>query len=41
MDWWPESETAAQHVWVEKNQTSADEEEDVFEDAMWSETCYD
>ncbi|RVX74442.1 hypothetical protein B0A52_01568 [Exophiala mesophila] len=41
MDWWPENDSTAQHVWVEKNQTSADEEEDIFEDAVWSETFYD
>lgn len=41
MDWWPENEATAQHVWVEKDQVSADEEEDVFEEEIWSETFYD
>lgn len=41
MSWWPEDEQIAQHVWVEKDQTSADEEEDILEDCMWTDAFYD
>ncbi|KIV84632.1 hypothetical protein PV11_00405 [Exophiala sideris] len=36
MSWWPETETVAQHVWVERDQVSADEEEDVIEEAFYA-----
>lgn len=41
MSWWPEDDMVAQHVWVEKDQTSADEEEDILEDCMWTDAFYD
>lgn len=41
MDWWPEDNVNAQHVWVEKEQTSADEEEDMLEDCLWTDAFYD
>ncbi|KEF59239.1 uncharacterized protein A1O9_04083 [Exophiala aquamarina CBS 119918] len=41
MSWWPENEMIAQHVWVEKDQPSADEEEDMLEDCLWTDAFYD
>lgn len=41
MSWWPEDEMTAQHVWVEKDHTSADEEEDMLEDCLWTDAFYD
>lgn len=41
MGWWPEDDMTAQHVWVEKDQPSADEEEDMLEDCLWTDAFYD
>lgn len=41
MGWWPEADGTAQHVWVEKDQPSADEEEDMLEDCLWTDAFYD
>ena len=36
MSWWPETENVAEHTWVEQDQVSADEEEDVIEEAFYA-----
>lgn len=44
MSWWPDTETVAEHVWVERDQVvfveedqvSADEEEDAIEEAFYA-----
>jgi len=37
LSWWPESETIAQHEWVEQGE----EEEDVIEEEVWSDAFYE
>ncbi|KAI1618785.1 hypothetical protein EDD37DRAFT_623702 [Exophiala viscosa] len=36
MNWWPETENVAQHTWVERNQVSSDEKEDVIEETFYA-----
>lgn len=38
MNWWPENEATAQHVWVEEG---GDEEGDVVEEEVWSDAFYE
>ena len=41
MNWWPENEETAQHKWVERDGTSADEEEDFIEEEIWGGAFYE
>ncbi|KIX02594.1 uncharacterized protein Z518_08535 [Rhinocladiella mackenziei CBS 650.93] len=41
MSWWPENEETARHEWVERDGTSADEEEDVIEEEVWTDAFYE
>ncbi|EXJ90652.1 hypothetical protein A1O1_03756 [Capronia coronata CBS 617.96] len=41
MSWWPEDETTAQLRWEERDCGSADEEEEIMEMEMWTDSFYD
>jgi len=41
MSWWPDTETTAQHEWVEGDDASADGKVEIIQEEVWEATFYD